>query len=376
MTPAIYELARQHLVDPASVEAFIESHTFPIVEDSCVTFVYRGQADAVVLEHWIYGLPSAQPFTRMGKTNLWFLIQEVPEGSRIEYRFMVVERGKRASILDPLNPHKAENPSGAISVLHGKGYEYPEWARRDPEAREGSIEEITVSSKVFGTERSLQVYLPARFRKTRRYPVLIVKDGENYLKYASFKTVLDNLIYRLEIAPMVVALSASTTWTKEHMDDPRHARFIAEELLPELEARYPIDTRPSHKGLMGASYGAVGALAAGWRYPGVFNRIMLQSCSFAFPDTPEYERVSAVDPVVEFVSAFPEERPAERVFLSCGLYESRIHENRSLLAVLQAAQVNVRYVESKDGHNWGNWRDLMREGLSWLFPGPLWMVYE
>ena len=23
-----------------------------------------------------------------------------------------------------------------------------------------------------------------------------------------------------------------------------------------------------------------------------------------------------------------------------------------------------------------NWRDRLREGLSWLFPGPLWMVYE
>jgi enterochelin esterase family protein len=376
MTPAIYKLARQHQVDPASVESFIESHAFPIVEDSCVTFVYRGEADAVVLEHWIYGLPSAQPFTRMGKTDIWFLIQEVPEGSRIEYRFMVVERGKRESVLDPLNPHKAENPTGPISVLHAKGYEYPDWARHDPEAREGSIEDITVKSDVFEAERTLQVYLPARFRKTRRYPVLIANDGEDFLKYASLKTVLDNLIYRLEIAPMVVALCNSTEWTKERADDPRHARFIAEELLPELETRYPIDTRPSHKGLMGASYGAVAALAAAWRHPGVFNRIMLQSCSFAFPDTPEYERVSAVDPVVEFVSAFPEERPAERVFLSCGVYESRIHENRSLLNVLQAAKVNVRYVEPKDGHNWGNWRDLLREGLSWLFPGPLWMVYE
>jgi enterochelin esterase family protein len=346
------------------------------VEKSCVTFVYRGEADAVVLEHWIYGLPSAQPFTRMGKSDIWFLIQEVPEGSRIEYRFMVIERGKRASILDPLNPHKADNPTGPISVLHAKGYEYPEWARHDPEAREGTIEELSVRSEVFEADRSLQVYLPARFRKTRRYPVLIVNDGEDYLKYTSFKTVLDNLIYRLEIAPMVVALCTSTEWSKEHADDPRHARFIAEELLPELEKRYPIDTRPSHKGLMGASYGAVAALAAAWRHPGVFNRVMLQSCSFAFPDTPEYERVSAVDPVVELVSAFPDDRPAERVFLSCGVYESRIHENRSLLAVLQAAKVNVRYVEPKDGHNWGNWRDLLREGLSWLFPGPLWMVYE
>ena len=33
--------------------------------------------------------------------------------------------------------------------------------------------------------------------------------------------------------------------------------------------------------------------------------------------------------------------------------------------------MEVRYVEARDGHNWENWRDRLREGLSWLFPGPL-----
>jgi enterochelin esterase family protein len=38
--------------------------------------------------------------------------------------------------------------------------------------------------------------------------------------------------------------------------------------------------------------------------------------------------------------------------------------------------MEVRYVEARDGHNWENWRDRLREGLSWLFPGPQWWVYE
>ena len=33
--------------------------------------------------------------------------------------------------------------------------------------------------------------------------------------------------------------------------------------------------------------------------------------------------------------------------------------------------MEVRFVEARDGHNWENWRDRLREGLSWLFPGPL-----
>ena len=53
-----------------------------------------------------------------------------------------------------------------------------------------------------------------------------------------------------------------------------------------------------------------------------------------------------------------------------------IDENRSLVPLLQAARIQVRYEEARDGHNWENWRDRLREGLSWVFPGPLMFVYE
>ena len=84
------------------------------------------------------------------------------------------------------------------------------------------------------------------------------------------------------------------------------------------------------------------------------------------------------DPVVEFMNRFRANpgQPAEKVFVSCGQYESLIYENRSLLPLLQETGMRVRYAEARDGHNWENWRDRLREGLSFLFPGPLWMVYE
>jgi enterochelin esterase family protein len=47
-----------------------------------------------------------------------------------------------------------------------------------------------------------------------------------------------------------------------------------------------------------------------------------------------------------------------------------------MLPLLQTTGMEVRYVESNDGHNWENWRDRSREALAWLFPGPQWLVYE
>ena len=44
--------------------------------------------------------------------------------------------------------------------------------------------------------------------------------------------------------------------------------------------------------------------------------------------------------------------------------------------MLQQSGMQVRFSESRDGHNWENWRDRLREGLSWLFPGQITFVYE
>ena len=110
----------------------------------------------------------------------------------------------------------------------------------------------------------------------------------------------------------------------------------------------------------------------------MFGRLLLQSGSFAFTDIGLSERGPAFEPVVRFVNEF-RSRPtavSDRLFVSCGVYESLIYENRSLVPILQSTGMEVRYVEARDGHNWENWRDRLRDGLSWLLPGPLWMIYE
>ena len=342
------------------------------------TFVYRGQADAVRLRHFIFGLPSTMPFERVPGTDLWFLVQELPERSRIEYKIEVLQGARRRLVRDPLNPKRAHDPYGSNSVLQARGYETPEWVEPDAEARPGTIDELAVSSRAFGEVRRYAIYLPPRLRSTRRYPLLVVHDGGDYLRYSALQTVLDNLIYRLEIAPLVAVLGESPDRLVEYAADPRHAEHLAEEVVPAVEARFPVDPRSAARGLMGASFGAVAALSTAWRYPDRFGRLLLQSGSFAFTDIGPSRRGEAFDPVVEFMNRFREEpgRPAERVYLSCGQYESLIYENRSLVPRLQETGMEVRYAEARDGHNWENWRDRLREGLSYLFPGPLWMVYE
>jgi len=361
-----------------NVNRFVASNRFPLVDGTDVTFVYRGSAEKVFLRCWISGLNTAQPLQQLEGTDLWIITIELPEKSRIEYKFEVVADGGHQLVLDPLNPVLAHDPFGANSVCQGYRYRQPDWTEYDAETREGSLTEIDILSKAFGETRTIRVYLPARFKDHRRYPLLVVHDGHDYLRYAALKIVLDNLIHRLEIPPLIVALTDSPDRLKEYAGDARHAAFIAEDILPTMISRFPLIDELHARGIMGASFGGVASLHAAWKNQELFGRLLLQSGSFAFSDLGAHQRGPVFDPVVKFMNEFREDpgQPADKIYMSCGMYESLIYENRSLVPRLQARGVNVRFEEARDAHNWENWRDRLRNGLSWLYPGPLWMVYE
>jgi len=378
VNPELRKLFRKGTPDTVAVDAFVAETTFPLVDGSDVTFVYRGAADAVYLRCWIAGLDTAQPFQLLADTDLWATTIELPKGSRIEYKLEITRNGNYELITDPLNDVLAHDPFGANSVCQSYGYERPAWTRVDPDVREGELVADRIDSQVFRGSRDLQVYLPARYRANRRYPLLIVHDGLDYVKFAALKVVLDNLIEALEIPTLIAALIQSPDRLKEYGADDRHARFLGEELLPFMASKYPLIDEPRARGVMGASFGGVASLHAAWRNPGLFGRLLLQSGSFAFSDFGRHQRGPVFDPVAEFMNEFREQPgvPAERVYLSCGIYESLIYENRSLVPKLQEQGIDVRFEEARDAHNWENWRDRLRNGLSWLFPGPLWLVYE
>ena len=57
--------------------------------------------------------------------------------------------------------------------------------------------------------------------------------------------------------------------------------------------------------------------------------------------------------------------------MSCGIYESLIYENRSLVPLLTEHGLSVRYEEVRDGHNWENWRDRLQAGADLALSGPV-----
>ena len=345
---------------------------FPIVDREACTFAHHGEIIGVRLVHFGVGLTDDLAFEQLGDSDWWVLPLAVPPGSRIEYKLEVVDSFGTHLIPDPLNRNQAANPFGVNSVCAAHGYAEPAWTQYDEAVPTGQLVEWVSESAALARTARACVYLPASFTDEPEtpYPVMIVLDGGDYLRYASAATVLDNLIHRGDLPPIVAAFSDPGERLVEYADDPRHHRHLIDELVPGLEARFPLAANPAGRCVMGSSFGAVAALAVARSAPGFFGRLLLQSGSFAGAGAGCRSRPERLwRPVREFVQAFlAEPAPvAERVFVTCGAYESLICENRAFVSVLAATGMNVRFVENLDGHTWVCWRDGLGEALPWLF---------
>jgi len=376
---AINRLRERKPLDGSTVDRFLARNEVPIVEGSRCTFLFRGEADEVLLVQRVVGLPEQIPMRRLHGTDLWYLVLELPEGSRVNYQ-IEVRRGEHVErINDPLNPKLSYSPVGTSSVCFGHGYASPEWTEPDPQARQGTLEEIVVPSRALRRDCPVTVYLPARFRRTSTYPLLVVHDGPDFLQYAAFKTVLDNLIHRFEVAETVVAFLHPKDRLTEYTNSTAHSRFLTQELIPRLETSLPLMGRASGRCLLGSSLGGVASLSAAVKSPSTYGSLILMSGSFVFTDIgTDHGGGPVFDPVVKFMNRYRAKptRVADRVFMSCGIYEPLIAPNRSMVPTFESTGMTTRFVETRDGHNWENWRDTLRDALSWVYPGDQKFVYE
>lgn len=366
-------------VDGPAIDRFVARYASPIIEGERATFLYRGDVDEAFVRHRVVGLPDPLKMRRVGESDLWAVTTVLPEGSRVEYQIEVRKGDDHQRFNDPLNPWLAHSPMGSSSVCAASGYQVPDWVAPDPEARPGSLIQQVIPSKALRRDQPIHIYLPARFNRAQRYPLLVVHDGTDYLKFAEMKTVLDNLIHRLDVDPLIAVFVPPGDRLKEYANYAPHARFIARELVPLLIDGLPVREEPEWRCLMGSSFGGIASLSTAVRYPDFFGSLLLQSASLVFTDIGfDHGGGPAFDPVVKFVNKYRAKptRVVDRIYMTCGTYEPLITANRSMVPVFRHTGTRVHYTEARDGHNWDDWRDRLGDGLSWLFPGPQKFVYE
>jgi enterochelin esterase family protein len=334
---------------------------FPVLDGETCTFAFQGPAVHVRFVHFGVGLPDDLSFELLDEERGWWVLTlQLPHGTRLEYKLEVADSFGTRLVEDPLNWRAATHPFGANSVCEATGYTTPDFAIERDDVPRGSFHDVTFDSAALGRPTATTVYQSAGAADGGRCPLVIVHDGPDYLRYAAASTVLDNLVHGAVLPPLVAAFVDAGDRLVEYADDPRHHEYLAGELLPRLEADLPAGGDPARRCLVGASFGAVASLSAAARHPELYGRLLLQSGSFAGAGTGCWPRPEGLwRPVKQFVHGFLDAPRwvAERVYVTCGVFESLICENRGLVPVLRDTGMDVEFVEQLGGHTWEAWRD-------------------
>ncbi len=243
-------------------------------------------------------------------------------------------------------------------------------------------------SRIFpGTVRDYWVYVPKQYDASKPACVYVGQDGIGF----NAPGVFDRLIHKKEM-PVVIGVFVRPGVVKAPSDKAldrfnrsyeydglgdNYARFLLEELLPEVEKKTTADGRAirlSHDGndrcIGGASSGAICAFTAAWERPDAFRRV--------FSAIGTYVGLRGGNNYPTLIRKF-EPKPI-RIFLEDGSGDLNIYggdwwmANQEMERALRFAGYEVNHAWGEGGHNGRHATEVFPDAMRWLWkdwPNPV-----
>ncbi|MBV9468123.1 MAG: hypothetical protein JO316_18750 [Abitibacteriaceae bacterium] len=242
------------------------------------------------------------------------------------------------------------------------------------------------SQIIANTVRKYWVYVPAQYTPAKPACVLVFQDGQRAINpkgVLRVPNVMDNLIYRKEM-PVTIGIFITPGQRGEEYPDrigndnpdnrsveydslgDTYARFITEEMLPEVRKSYNLTDDPAGRAIGGASSGAICAFTVAWERPNAFRKVI--SLIGSFTDIrgghvyPDLIRKSDPKPI--------------RIFLQDGIYDNRNPDNpkrdwhlqnEAMVAALKEKGYDMAYVFGEGNHSDNHGGAILPEILRWMW---------
>jgi len=246
-------------------------------------------------------------------------------------------------------------------------------------------------SKIFpGTTRTITVYVPAAYQGDKAACVYVGLDGLGF----NAATVFDNLIAQ-HAMPITIGIGVSPgeVASASPPDNPRFdrsfefdsrsdrlARYLVEEVLPEVE-RYPtsdgrpirLSKDPNDRAIGGGSTGAIAAFTVAWERPDAFHRVFSAIGTYVGMRGGEqyYVLVRKTEP-----------KPL-RIFMQDGVHDEWPGgpemgdwwmSNQTMNRALEFAGYDVRHIWGAGSHDGSQAASVFPEAMQWLWrdwPAPI-----
>lgn len=257
----------------------------------------------------------------------------------------------------------------------------PDSQRQDGVPR-GKVTKHTWTSDIFeGTVRDYWVYVPAQYDGSKPACVMVFQDGHTYVdEEGQFRVpvAFDNLIHKGEM-PVTIGIFINPGHRGERTPENRwrannrsfeydtlsdqYARFLLEEILPEVGKEYNLTDDPECRAICGISSGGICAWTVAWERPDAFRKVLSHVGSFT------NIRGGHVYPALIRKT---EPKPI-RVFLQDGKNDlDNAHgnwwlSNLQMEAALKFAGYDYKFVGGEGGHNGKHGGAILPDSLRWLW---------
>lgn len=272
--------------------------------------------------------------------------------------------------------------------LHANDYTFGPDSQRQPNVPAGKVAKYSWTSTIYpGTTRDYWIYVPAQYKADKPACVMIFQDGRGMVdENGGWRTtiVMDNLIHKSEM-PVTIGifidpgvLTALSPDQQNRYDrsyeydalGDRYARFLIEEILPEVSKRYNLSKDPNDYGIVGSSSGGIAAFNAAWNRPDAFHRVMSFIGSFT--------NLRGGEALATLIRK-TEPKPL-RVFMQDGRADNNIYAgnwfigNQDIFSALEFAGYESTFIIGTEGHNAKHGGAILPDALRWLwkhYPKPV-----
>ena len=247
----------------------------------------------------------------------------------------------------------------------------------------GTVEERTWdASRIYpATSHEYRVYVPAQYTDAEPAAVMVFQDGEFYVDPEGLvraPTVFDNLIHRGEM-PVTIGIFINPgmkeiPWdqrTRQYTPlDDSYARFLLEEILPEVGKDYNLTDEAAGRAIAGMSDGGLASFTVAWQRPDAFSKVVSHVGS--------YTRLQGGSRYPYMIRKTRGNPKPIRVFLQDGENDINLAEGNWTLANLQMnsalmfARYDYRFEMGTGGHDLRHGGAIFPDTLRWLwrdYPG-------
>lgn len=369
-----------------------------------VTFLWRGAAHSVLL--FVNRLTDEKNLAdsymrRLPGTDTWYLTYRMDGDWRASYCFLPAPAAAQAPWLqgsqvrlrqaldgglpDPHNPVTCTNRRGfvqsVVSLPLAPAWPLGQWpvfgdaaagagrlnaGRGDADAGRLNAGKLDVVADLDTLGRQIWVYTPAPISRAQSCPVLLVLDGEVWLKRHHLHLALAQLMDAGLIAPAyIVFIDSGGTeqrWQELGESESDFGRYLSGPLLNWLKTHYAISPKPEDRVVIGQSLGALTVLRTLVAYPQLIGAGISQSASL-WQDVlfNELNALDATQTPLAGTRAWIEVGSQE--WILAPLQPKAVHQ-------LRKVGMQVKDMVYNGGHDYACWRINLASALMQLLPGP------